>query len=216
MKKRKCLVDFLKQVLQIDPMRRMTPHEAKYHPFITGDYATFAANQKDHGNSSRHTMTANTTTTDTTDATATTTATATTAICNDNATCTLSESISISHDAPATAPQQHEQLMKHEDMSNYCICGIDKGHEVSPQHKTEKCKEDREINNENKKGVLNEMGTPPLSPVESNVKEASIAGISTATNIPQSNRGSRRSSIVGLTMTNEENNGMRYRQPSIQ
>lgn len=34
--KRLLLVDFLKKVLQIDPLRRITPQEAKMHPFITG------------------------------------------------------------------------------------------------------------------------------------------------------------------------------------
>ncbi|KAI7860051.1 kinase-like domain-containing protein [Circinella umbellata] len=220
MKKRKCLVDFLKQVLQIDPMRRMTPHEAKYHPFITGDYATFATNQKEHGNSKRDT----TTTTTTTTLTAATTTTAS-IVSDSNDTSTPRKSISKSHDVSLLENQQEQkqpqeqlkstELIKQEDMSNWCICGIDKGHQISPQHKADQF-QDQEIINKNKKAVINEMGTPPLSPVESNVKEASIAGISTATNIPQSNRGSRRSSLVGLTMTNEENNGMRYRQPSVQ
>jgi hypothetical protein len=40
MKVRRLLVDFLKRVLQTDPMKRLTPQQAASHPFITGNYTS--------------------------------------------------------------------------------------------------------------------------------------------------------------------------------
>lgn len=38
MKIRRSLLDFLKKVLQTDPMERLTPQQAVHHPFITGNH----------------------------------------------------------------------------------------------------------------------------------------------------------------------------------
>ncbi|KAI9266746.1 kinase-like domain-containing protein [Phascolomyces articulosus] len=220
MKKRICLIDFLKHVLQIDPMRRMTPHEAKHHPFITGEYATFTSN------SSQHQHTSSTTTPlEKQQKTTTKTTTSTTINPNNNKN---NEPSTSSHDhhppqqeqqiITTTAPtyqQEQDQkendmrLMKREvDLSNCCICDIDKEAQLR-QHKAEQHQE-REF----KKAAFHDNNTTsvPLSPVESNVKEAAVACISTATNIPQSNRGSRRSSVVGFGMSNNEEDVLRFRQ----
>jgi serine/threonine protein kinase len=40
MKVRRSLLDFLKKVLQTDPLKRLTPQQAASHPFITGNHAS--------------------------------------------------------------------------------------------------------------------------------------------------------------------------------
>ncbi|KAI8146098.1 kinase-like domain-containing protein [Fennellomyces sp. T-0311] len=139
-KKRELLVDFLKQTLQIDPLRRITPHEAKHHPFITGRYV-------------------------------------------------LDDSI----------------VAEKEDLSNCCICSVSSGEHSIDQHKEEK------PINKTTSFVPVDIGTPPLSPVEMSNKEQT-SGISTATNLPQANRGSRRSSYVA----SRDESRLRLRQQSTQ
>ncbi|KAI9494062.1 kinase-like domain-containing protein [Zychaea mexicana] len=215
MQKRLCLVDFLKQVLQIDPLRRLTPQEAKHHPFITGEYNAT--------NSS----------TDNATASATAAARSTANSRRTSSSSTVSGKIDSSHDAPTTITaitrqveqEEVERERQKDAMSNCCICSVSASAQIREQHEAHQ-REERQ----NKKqaalfpngSMMDNTTTPPLSPIEMNVKEASVSGISTATNIPQSNRSSRRSSAVGLVLNDQEQEhngdatGLRLRQSSMQ
>lgn len=151
MRLRLLLVDFLQQILRIDPLERLTPAEAKYHPFITGN--------------------------------------------DDPSTSSSVESALSEHLLHRTMTDDSKNTTSttsNKDLANCCICSVGSAmmdqQQPLPLQDTQASKDNGYTSTTHKK--KDPITTPPLSPDGLKKQDMVVSGLSTATNITQSNSDS--------------------------
>lgn len=151
MRLRLLLVDFLQQILRIDPLERLTPAEAKYHPFITGN--------------------------------------------DDPSTSSSVESALSEHLLHRTMTDDSKNTTSttsNKDLANCCICSVGSAmmdqQQPPPLQDTQASKDNGYTSTTHKK--KDPITTPPLSPDGLKKQDMVVSGLSTATNITQSNSDS--------------------------
>lgn len=154
MRLRLLLVDFLQKILRIDPLERLTPVEAKYHPFITGE--------------------------------------------DDNADPSTSSSVESAFSehllqrTMTDASKNTTSTVSDKDLANCCICSVGSAmidqQQPPPLQDAQASKGNGFNTTPHKK--KDSITTPPLSPDGLENQDMVVSGLSTATNITQSNSDS--------------------------
>ncbi|KAI9319672.1 kinase-like domain-containing protein [Dichotomocladium elegans] len=175
MRLRETMLDFLQKVLQIDPLQRLTPREAKRHPFIAGSGETAvdtssckALDAKDPANC---------------------------CICS-----VSSNGDGISHPpgySRSKVAMEEKLIFSHATEANPTLGTVDDQQEQQqPQaHSISSDKADSKVMN-----PMNMMGTPPLSPAGMKFRETATSGLSTANDVTQQKNSDSEHAAVAFTV----------------
>ena len=154
MRLRLLLVDFLQKILRVDPLERMTPSEAKYHPFVTGK--------------------------------------------GDNDDPSVSSSVEsalsehLLHRTMTDDLKNTSSTVSDKDIANCCICNVGSAmidHQQPPPLQDNQVSKGNGFETTPRK-KKDPITTPPLSPDGLERQDMTVSGLSTATNIMQSNSDS--------------------------